>query len=202
MSQKKKRGQERAKRRDRHRPADASDGRLAVAIHEAGHAVAAVVLGLPLRSVDVSRRVLPGGLVSVGFTDCPINAGTGDLDALMPAIVQVLCGPLAELRLDPAAGDSGEHDSDRGAAYRMAAIAVCESVERPDGGRMVTPEAVAAGQPRIAEVVEDALHRADDLVAERWPAIVEVGRLLLERTGLTAYDVRKAIDRHGPVGAA
>jgi hypothetical protein len=39
-----------------------------IALHEAGHAVSAVVLGKKLKKVNIKSRVVPGG-VSVGFTD-------------------------------------------------------------------------------------------------------------------------------------
>ena len=39
-----------------------------IATHEAGHAVAAIILGFPSTSVDVNRRTRPDGLTSAGTT--------------------------------------------------------------------------------------------------------------------------------------
>jgi hypothetical protein len=60
------------------------------AMHEAGHAVAAVLLGIRLNGVDLKRRPEADGAVSVGFTDAPVpsraiaGGGRASPEATMP----------------------------------------------------------------------------------------------------------------------
>src|SRR3954469_17251718 len=88
---------------------DPNDNRF-IATHETGHAVSAVVLGLPLSAVDIKRRELPGGLTSLGFTGTrPVNTqdvlGRGEGVAL-PLMVQCLTGMAAEVRVNVLATES------------------------------------------------------------------------------------------------
>jgi hypothetical protein len=82
---------------------DPNDPRF-VAVHEAGHAVSAIVLGLNLASVDIKRRRLPDGGISMGFTDTG-KTGLEDIggkgeEAALPHVIQSLTGALAESKVN------------------------------------------------------------------------------------------------------
>lgn len=175
------------------------DDPLAIATREAGHAVAAVVLGLPLRSVDVRRRNLPDGRTSVGYTDCPIP-GTSDFATLANAMVQVMSGPLAEDRVNASAMVDGCHDSDMEQVHRLAAIAVCESTTGVDGRRRISPGEIRRKLARIGEVAGEAVGKADRLVEAYWAAIRETARLLVDGRALTAEEVAAVVASHPAVG--
>ena len=73
-----------------------------IATHEAGHAVSAVVLGLPLDSVDIRRRTLSDGRISVGFSDTghiKVNdVKRMDEKTLISHLSSIMAGPIAERR--------------------------------------------------------------------------------------------------------
>jgi cell division protease FtsH len=180
------------------RPASLRPERLApndircIAVHEAGHAVAAVVYGLTLHGVDIRRRRLPNGMVSMGFTQCPIDArdfaGKGEA-AAMPHAVQVLAGPLAEVAFSPGYFHTAGSDAhDREAAWMIATIAVCEPVHRDD--RIgIAPGERERNRDRIDKFMEDACEEARNFVNSNTRTILGVATALLERKSLTGEEV-------------
>src|SRR5258708_2952345 len=105
----------------------------AVTHHEAGHAVAAVVLGTGLVSVDIRPRLVPGGGVGragadfVRPTDSQI-LGRGE-DAVMPYLMTIIAGWLAEKRVNEAAGmEYGHPHSDGELVRRYAIAAICKPI--------------------------------------------------------------------------
>lgn len=171
-----------------------------IAVHEAGHAVAAVALGLPLKSVDVRVRRLPGGRVSVGYTNCPIPA-TREPAVLSAAMTQLMCGPLAEARVDPAAARSGCHDLDQESARRLAAFIACESTTDPDGRDSISSREIQREAARIEQLVGRANAQAGELVRSHWAAIRETAGLLAQREFLRAEQVAAIVASHSEAEA-
>ena len=169
-----------------------------IATHEAGHAVAAVVLGLDLAGVDIRRRRLPGGRVSIGFTDCKLNTrdvmGKGE-HAAMPRLVQLMAGPLAESAVNPAADYGSGPSSDLEGARQVAVIAICEAVL--DGTRsQIDAAEQRRNEPRIIALLDSAEVAAADLVRNYDQAITRVASLLLEREVLSGEDVADVVSKN------
>jgi hypothetical protein len=123
-----------------------------VATHEAGHAVAAAVLGIELLGVDLVRRRLPDGTTSIGFTDAPVptRAVAGKGEAALPCVAQCLAGPLAEMAVNHRFLDSSGADAgDRSDAREIAAVALSEAVDRGAGRVEITPEELHRQGARI-----------------------------------------------------
>jgi hypothetical protein len=173
-----------------------------VAYHEAGHAVAAVVVGIDLKWVDIRPGTLPDGRPVGGFTRIAIEnddiVGKGE-EAALPYMVQGLAGIFTECQINPhnrewqeAAGDDME---DMG---RVERLAICESVREDDGHFVFTPEGIQRGAPRMLALRERAMAATMQLIEEHWPAIEQVAARLLERGRLTGAEVAAivAADRH------
>jgi hypothetical protein len=80
------------------------DGNLTIAMHHAGHAVSAVVLGLGLKFVDLTPRRSADGRIRVGCTvieeiDAGVIYGKGE-EAVFPHLIQCFAGGLAESLID------------------------------------------------------------------------------------------------------
>jgi hypothetical protein len=109
-----------------------------IAAHEAGHAVAALAYGIPLEYVEIRRRHMPDGRVSVGFT-CTPTPGPSDVEGwdtedIWPYLVQTMARPAAEARVNPGwAHSSGQDAYDRQDAMRLAAWIICGAVVTPQG---------------------------------------------------------------------
>jgi hypothetical protein len=164
-----------------------------VAYHEAGYAVAAVVVGLDLKLVDVRPCTLPNGRPAGGFTRIGIHnddiVGKGE-EAALPHLVQSMAGIFAECQVNPhprewqeAAGDDMED------MRRVARLAICESVREDDGQFLFTPEGIRQGRPRMRALRDRAMAATVQLIDEHWPAIEQVAARLLERGRLTGAEV-------------
>jgi hypothetical protein len=162
-----------------------------IALHEAGHAVAAVVLGLSLRKVELKRRVIPQG-ISVGFTDSPVEvmdvAGKGE-EAAMPRMIQIMAGPVAEMRENEDVVATGAFQHDMDFLRRVAAVATLEATQRADGRMEIPPDVLQRNKSRLDQTCASALHRADELVAHHWQAILAVRDALLGKGELSGHEV-------------
>src|SRR4051812_25447188 len=81
------------------------DERLCTAMHEAGHAVAAVVHGIAVGRVNVIGEMLPDGRPGLGFNEIAYPHlhslfGRGG-DAAWPLLVTLFAGSFAEELVDP-----------------------------------------------------------------------------------------------------
>jgi hypothetical protein len=172
-----------------------------IALHEAGHAVSAVVLGKKLKKVNIKSRVVPGG-VSVGFTDSGrLNlmelAGMGE-EAAMPHLVQQFTGPIAELRENPGARDSGAFNDDLAGARCIAIASICEMTHIGGGQVGVTPEEQRRKEGRLAAFWTAAQQKAEQLVNDHWEAICKVRDLLLKKLELCGEEVAAIVKAAWP----
>lgn len=176
-----------------------------IAHHEAGHAVSAVVLGFPLRTVDIKRRPMPGGQVSMGFTDTgPVGikevAGKGEA-AARRLIVQCMTGPLAEMEVNPRLLEEGGDRQDRADAMRTATVAMCVPQDRGGGRMEISSAEQVRNKDRINALVMSSLQEAAELVATHWPAIHRVADLLIRRQSLTGDEVTEVVRTAPPSNA-
>lgn len=164
-----------------------------IAIHEAGHAVAALAYGIPLEYVDIRRRREPDGQVSVGFTRTPplrpIDIATLGEEEVLSLMAQGMAGPAAEAQADPRCSLKMGHDAhDRQETYRTAAVALCGLVETPDGYE-VPREALKIRQGEIVALCCQAESVAEQFAAENRAAIEAVAAALIRKTSLTGDEV-------------
>jgi cell division protease FtsH len=167
-----------------------------VALHEAGHAVAAVVLGLSLKKVFIKQCPTTG--VRVGFTD-----SGGLTDNHLPSVfekemearlIQCYAGFRAEIKENPAASKTFRFALDEEDAYRVFVLEFCESTD-PDVG---TIEDVLAyfrrhGFP-TAHVVASFRREARELLAKHWQAVLEVADLLVQKKALSGKEVAAIVN--------
>jgi hypothetical protein len=178
---------------------DPNDRRF-TAIHEAGHAVTAVVLGLPLASVDICEREMSDGGVALGCSDLGILdvmdiIGKGEV-AVMPHLIHSMAGAFAEEKVNPQARGRDCNDLDIKHQHRLAMYAMCNPTKvKPIFGRLLW---VPGEQKRIEGPVnalkESARTAAARIVAEHWSAIEEVAARLLERERLSGAEVADIVN--------
>ena len=167
-----------------------------IAVHEAGHAVASVVLGQGLKSVNIRPHVLPDGRIRSGLTDTPFMeadiAGRGE-SAAKPYLIQGFSGPIAEIKVNwryhEQNGSSGDYERIR----RIAAIAIC-GTPSAESYVEITPEEWARNEPRWRALLESAYTDAVSLVEDHWPAIKEVATLLGARQELSGDEVAAIVN--------
>jgi hypothetical protein len=176
-----------------------------IAMHEAGHAVSAIVLGYNLKSVDLNERMLPNGQVSVGFTDSgkvqvDEVRGKGEAAAL-PHMIQCVTGPIAESMVNPGFMEYGGHRDDFENARRVAAVALCNAIE--NAGRMEnSSEELKRVETRLDALCEAAVKDAFRLVEDYVVAIVRVTELLAARKYLSGDEVAAIVHELCPQGGS
>ncbi len=168
--------------------------------HEAGHAVAATVLGLGLRFVDVRRRIEADGGISLGYTEITATLkdviGKGE-SAALPVLIKIMAGPIAELAVNPDACRGVHHLDDKDCARQFAVAAVCET-RIVDNKLAWTNLEERRRAVQIGALIEKAIGEAKRLVRTHDAAIAEVARLLLARESLTGPEVAEVVKHHPP----
>jgi hypothetical protein len=169
-------------------------------MHEAGHAVAAIVVGFHLNSVDIVGRQTPEVEI-LGLADCggPVHgselAGKGEEFALQHMIYS-WAGALAESTVNPHVKDReyDGHRMDVESANRVAFLSICEATTGADGLREITREERMRNVDRVQAISDRGLVAAAKLVQTYRPAIEEVAALLLKRKRLTGAEVAAIVD--------
>ncbi len=164
-----------------------------VAAHEAGHAVAAVVLGIDLLWVDTKQRPLDGGGVSLGYTKVKglrlEDVDGKGADAARPWMIQALAGPVAEEMIRDLE-ITGGNDGDYRDAQRVAAAAVIGTkIDPATGNATISPELIQAHRQQLDQVMLDALEGAVDLIERHRHAVAIVATQLRRRQSLTGAEV-------------
>jgi hypothetical protein len=171
-----------------------------IALHEAGHAVSGAHFGLGLEFVDIKRRTLPDGSLSLGYTKCrvPIDAFAGKgRDAALPWMVQCLAGPVAESLANPnfdALKSAGVDDGQN--AHRIAIIAICPSLPVVDGQMEIPPDVHNAHKEEIDALLNDAMDATTAFVGQFQNAIIDVADALVESRELSADQVIAIVREH------
>jgi hypothetical protein len=176
-----------------------------VAIHEAGHAVATIVLGLLLNSVNILPVRQQDGRMRRGIVDSPYSeddiAGKGE-SAVMPYLVQGISGPTAERKVNREYHRHNGGDSDFERAKRLTAIALYGYA---DADHVVI---TAEQRAQMNLLLNSAQIESTRLVEDRWPAIKKVAALLQDRHELSGDEVamvvkstpcRSYLPQRGPV---
>jgi ATP-dependent Zn protease len=172
-------------------PRDARERRSA-ALHEAGHAVAAVVFGLELKSVDIKRRRLPNGTLVCGSTNSePVKpteiAGKGE-KVVKPFMIVALAGGFAQLTVDSSADVSAGAREDHEDAKGMAIAALCGTMD-VDGETRVGDEELARKEDQINALIESAVAATNQFLSVYWNSVIAVTSLLMDREELSGEEV-------------
>jgi hypothetical protein len=171
------------------------------AVHEAGHAVAVIVHGSGLKSVEVKRDCLPGGLISLGLTDSYIPTdqeihGKGEAVAL-PYLICQLAGPFSEARVHLQMVNitlAGGDQQDRENAQCIARLAVREGPWTGDK-IPISPEEITRNHDRIEGLLNSA-QKATFLFVEQYQRSIHAVALALnERYRLTDDEVREIVNQ-------
>jgi hypothetical protein len=152
-----------------------------VARHEAGHAVAAIVLGLELKSVRIGMKAEPDGKILLGSTRIPYGddyhiAGRG-ATAVVPHLIPIYAGIAAESAVNPAAFEAGAFDAALFRTATLATVAFCTSMDCGNGQRRIDKieldrniiwiEAVLAISHAVACSLVDDYRAAIDTIADQ-----------------------------------
>jgi hypothetical protein len=167
---------------------------LGIAIHEAAHAVAAVVHGIDLISVDIKKTKM-GDNVREGcaFVE-PIEPsdiiGKGR-DAAMPHLVLSLAGPMAQDNVYPGYLDDFPDSSDGKRALAIAAAALFDVTRHDD---FLDAFDSVELKCQVEVLLASAIDEADRFVDDHLLLIIKVAGLLFERDELTGDEVRSIVN--------
>lgn len=143
----------------------------ATAYHEAGHAVAAFVLGVPLKSVCIVPDPKAGNAGHVSLGRCR------SVDAMHKLGIVAVAGEAAQRRYNPRSVRRHHGGGDRQAVVDFA-------LDRTGGS-----EEQATLLARLWEL------QARDLVESRWDAVQLVAKALFKRNTLDAAQIRMILFR-------
>ena len=169
--------------------------------HEAGHAVAAVVYGIGLISVDIRAPRVPGGGIGRGGTNFemfPENEifGQGE-KAVLPYLITFFAGVFGEQRVNPSAGLETGPNSDGFRVMKYASGAICAPVQI---GTQFRPrqEDLQRNQARITACMEAGRKGAEEFAVKYGAAIDAVADELLAKQVLSAAQVEAIVAAHPP----
>jgi hypothetical protein len=180
------------------KPRQLQDGdRVAIAYHEAGHAVVGTAVGLHLEYVTIARVGLSLGHAHFGYINDVAHVGKG-LKAVMPYLAQLLAGVVAERMVRPEAEfvPCMDEGTDYGNAFRFAIRALHEG-PASEGSEIKTD----LTDPKFMSAMNAGLQEAVRLVHAYREAITEVAQQLLKKTELTGDEIRAIVRKHEPVEA-
>jgi hypothetical protein len=167
---------------------------LRIAIHEAAQAVAAVVHGIDLISVDIKKKKIGDGAhEGCAFVEPiePSNLVGKGRDAAMPHLVLSLAGSMAQDNLYPGCLDDFPDSSDGKRALAIAAAALCDVTQHDDFLGAFDSEEL---KPQVEVLLASAIDEADRFVDDHILLIIKVAGLLFERDELTGDDVRSVVN--------
>jgi hypothetical protein len=176
-----------------------------VALHEAGHAVAACVLGIPLVRVDIIPNTWPDGKQTLGFTECPIQlelVGATE-EYLMPHLIQAVAGSMGEglaanFANCPTVSDPAGWTQDMETARLILVNAFCQHECGPDGVFFIPLEEIQRKTDYMNGVKFKAIEGAESLIKEHAAAVLHTAGELIVRKSLTGSEVAAIVAANPP----
>jgi hypothetical protein len=179
------------------------------AVHEAGHAAAAVENGYELRGVTIRARGRAGGGVSIKMPSSFLSA-----EDVGRRLIFLLAGRAAEEVMlgKPSSGAGGGPDSDLARATLLAASAMTDLAL--EAGTIAWTGAPAAAdlskvfqrQPHVAKTVEEKLalayQKALDVARSHRTGIKALAQALVERGALNGSEAMSLLRAQPPHGVA
>ena len=171
------------------------------AFHEAGHAVAAAVLGIQFDRVFVVREVYHAyqpvgmqlGQVERNF-HLPSLAGQGE-ETEINNLIQAFSGPMAETFAYPNLQlDMPPNNHDVKDAWKILKFFCCKFTI-VDGQAQFDKNDVRRNAPKMESLFKRGVEAAERFVKDHEEVISEVAEALIDRTELTASEVREICDR-------
>lgn len=165
--------------------------------HEAGHAVAAVVHGFEVLSLDILPISVPGVGQTYGSANLDLPAsmailGKGE-NAVMPILIVLFAGYFAEQRINANAElDTGPHQSDGNRLVEYAQRAICSPFVK-DGTCFILPEELKKNEHLITACLEKAHGITQEFVSIHALAIDAVAEALADAKILRPADVKRII---------
>ncbi|WP_425906578.1 hypothetical protein [Nitrobacter sp. TKz-YC02] len=169
-----------------------------IAHHEAGHAVIARVLDIPVSYATLDAHDGAGAVVT---TSSATHLALDDLETPEKYAIVALAGPQAQHHYRPMSLAAQNHACeggwrvDRANATSLLAMLVL----RQHGKPAVPGSYVELDGPETEEfsrLFSRTTQKTADLVEENWPAIQRVAAALLSRPGLTEDDIDALIAAH------
>jgi len=155
-----------------------TDPVLATACHEAAHAVASILLGVPFAYAEIGPDEAGGeGRVAGDGKPWPVTE---------KSIVCAMAGAVSDTRLCT-------RESFDSILPRSSRCGFCEAAWPVKAVRLVPPGGVAKGEKKAVET----FRRARTLVRENWGAILKVGRELAVRRRMTCDEILDVATRPG-----
>ena len=161
--------------------------RTRTAYHEAGHAVAAVLLGIGVSSITIVPDVRE---MSSGMTEYRDTLDTTDTDRVDRYAVAFLAGPVAEARFTPEPIDWEAKDDYIDAVGCVAGITDRMTLVWGDPTDLREAIERAGAEERMRGLVE----LAEGLVEKHWTQVETVAHALLEANTLEGDEAERLID--------
>lgn len=183
----------------------ARPSRRKLSYHEAGHAIAARLLGLDVVCIDMTLDVDRGRAATVNYRSATSAAlASNDQAALAPSLYVDVMVQMAGIAAQRLAGYSANDDEfmsdykngDIDNAFRFAdALARLEAGLPLQPGPDESPKLPAALRPASVAIVNRAEAEITRKLKNSWPAVVRVAGLLYRRDRLRQVELDRAIAR-------
>jgi len=154
--------------------------RRAVAVHEAGHAIACLLLDVPVESITIAWSGTSHGAL--------VYAGSPPPETLLFIL---LAGDVAAVRADETGWLEEAHGDSSPAPPESADVKVTSDAEKIE----VLLEALHPGDTSAQDRLLGASRERVSLAVEQhWAAITRVAAALLQKTSLNGCDVRRIVE--------
>jgi hypothetical protein len=178
--------------------------RFHIATHEAGHAVAADVLGRKIDSVSIGRqRHEQDGTEIFGQVRITARSSKPDVKAnprlAIPIIVQSFAGYVAEKRVNSGPHHAGT-DFDR--VDLLLVRSCCRTVDQDDGTFNPVRGEYLRNHDLMSKLRSSCFAFTEELIEHHWKAIEAIAAALIDRTKLTGDEIRAIVKQHQTPEAA
>lgn len=181
-----------------------------VAIHEAGHAIMALIFDIPLRLVTVQ----PGKKALGRTIFAEVREHIGTLDEMVSQMRVGIGSIVAErvCAIPPLVGSTGDikmvnriatelvdnlYEGDRTKLFHPRAVAAARCGRNGSANPAVSAESIRDSDLDVQDLLEDTFHDALEVMATIGPnTLWDIARELSDRVTLTGDEFREVVERH------